>query len=196
LSDLLPVVVGISGASGAILGRRLVDRLLAMGRPVAATASPWRGRSGSRSWASPSARTWSDGGPPRADSSSTARGNGRAHLLRHLSHAGDDRGSVLGVEPGLHRSGVTTTLLHRAADVHLKERRPLVLVPREAPLSAIHLENMLKLARLGVTILPPSPASTCARRAWTRWWTSSWDALWSRPASPRDCPRSYATSEG
>ncbi len=74
-------------------------------------------------------------------------------------------------------SGVTTTLLHRAADVHLKERRPLVLVPREAPLSAIHLENMLKLARLGVTILPPSPASTCARRAWTRWWTSSWDAL-------------------
>ncbi len=40
MSDLLPVVVGISGASGAILGRRLVDRLLAMGRPVAATASP------------------------------------------------------------------------------------------------------------------------------------------------------------
>jgi len=48
-------------------------------------------------------------------------------------------------------------LVHRAADVILKERRRLVLVARETPLSEVHLENMLKLARMGVTILPPMP---------------------------------------
>jgi len=49
-------------------------------------------------------------------------------------------------------------LVHRAADVVLKERRRLVLVTRESPLSELHLENMLKLARMGVTIIPPMPA--------------------------------------
>lgn len=49
-------------------------------------------------------------------------------------------------------------LVHRAADVVLKERRRLVLVVRESPLSELHLENMLKLARMGVSIVPPMPA--------------------------------------
>ncbi|HEY8242917.1 MAG TPA: flavin prenyltransferase UbiX [Casimicrobiaceae bacterium] len=53
--------------------------------------------------------------------------------------------------------GLADNLIERAADVMLKERRPLVLVPRETPLSAIHLDNMARLARAGATILPPAP---------------------------------------
>lgn len=53
--------------------------------------------------------------------------------------------------------GASRSLIERAADVMIKENRKLILVPRETPFSAIHLENMLKLARLGVTILPANP---------------------------------------
>ena len=55
-------------------------------------------------------------------------------------------------------NGYANNLIERAADVTIKEGRPLLLSPREMPFSAIHLENMLKLARLGVKIAPPVPA--------------------------------------
>lgn len=54
-------------------------------------------------------------------------------------------------------AGMSDNLIERAADVTLKEQRKLILVPREAPFSALHLENMLKLARLGALILPANP---------------------------------------
>ncbi|MDQ0189052.1 UbiX family flavin prenyltransferase [Alicyclobacillus cycloheptanicus] len=56
------------------------------------------------------------------------------------------------------RYGLADNLISRAADVTIKESRTLVIVPRETPLSAIHLENMLRLAELGVRIVPPMPA--------------------------------------
>jgi len=54
--------------------------------------------------------------------------------------------------------GLGDNALRRAADVTLKEKRPLILVPRETPFGEIHLENLLKLSRLGATIVPPIPA--------------------------------------
>ncbi len=55
-------------------------------------------------------------------------------------------------------SGIADNLIHRAADVCLKEKRPLILLPRETPLSPIHLKNMYRAAISGATIMPPSPS--------------------------------------
>ncbi len=153
-----PYVVGISGASGAILAQRAIERLLALGFPVHLTASHtahdiWQQETG-RKLEDDVAR-WCEGGAlsyyragdfnaPIASGSFPTRGT----LIIPCST------STLGSLA----SGVSSNLLQRAADCAIKEGRRLVLVPRETPLSAIHLENMARLARLGVHIVPPVPA--------------------------------------
>ena len=152
-----PVVVGITGASGAVLARSTIDQLLSMNVPVIATASS----AGRMVWQEEMDESFGE---------DLERWSDNGHFTYYAT--GDLKAPIAsGTFPTLGMvvvpcsmatvaaiaHGLSDNLLRRAADVCLKERRPLVLVPRETPLNAIHLENMASLARLGVTILPPEP---------------------------------------
>jgi 4-hydroxy-3-polyprenylbenzoate decarboxylase len=154
----LPVVVGITGASGHLLAQRCIERLLDYGYPIllvctapgrrvwgeeldrdlAAAITGWRAQGSVTQY------NVNDIGAPIASGGLPTHGM----LVVPCS-----MGTVAGIA-----AGASGNLLERAADVTLKEFRPLALVPRETPLSVIHLENLLKLARLGVRIVPPMPA--------------------------------------
>ena len=157
MSGRRPVVVGITGASGHLVARGCVERLLRYGYPVRLVCTP----AGARVW-----REELD-----ADLGATVEGwraqgevqqlpindIGAAIASGGLATAGMlvvpcSMGTLSGIA-----CGAAGNLLERAADVTLKEFRPLVLVPRETPLNAIHLQNMLTLARMGVRIVPPAP---------------------------------------
>ncbi|MCO5555089.1 hypothetical protein L7F22_008629 [Adiantum nelumboides] len=86
------------------------------------------------------------------------RGPGRVDLVRLVPHGRDGRRPCSMKTLAQIRHGIADGLVARAADVTIKEDRKLVLVPRETPLSEIHLENMLALRRTGVRIVPPMPA--------------------------------------
>jgi len=153
-----PIVVGVSGASGALLARRAILRLGEAGYQVVATCSS----AGQRVWREELDETFdafvrdcASHIPLEAidvDDIGASIASGRRLTLGMLVvPCSMDTVSAIA-------HGRSTNLLERAADVTLKEGRPLVLVPRETPLSAIHLENMLKLARLGVRIVLPVPS--------------------------------------
>jgi len=147
------LIVGVTGATGAILGIRLLDALKAAGIETHLIVSKW----GARTLAHETLHTVE-----------------QVERMATRSYSPNDQGAAMSsgsfltagmvVVPCSMRtlaaiaSGQSEHLIHRAADVVLKEQRKLVLVVREAPLSAIHLENMLKLSRMGVVILPPVPA--------------------------------------
>jgi len=153
-----PAVVGISGASGSIVARETIDKLIQMNIPVIATASSaarmvWREEldesfgDALERWVDTGQFTYyhnSDLAAPIA--SGTFPTLGMVVVPCSMSSI------------GAIAHGITDNLMRRAADVSLKERRPLVLLPRETPLNAIHLENMATLARLGATILAIQPA--------------------------------------
>jgi len=156
-----PVVMAFTGASGAPYGVRLLEQLVAKGRDVSLIVSSHglrllntetdigdvaglRVAVGASAWdAHVTVFDDTDRGAGPASGSATTGG---------MVICPCSMGTLASIAAGTSRS-----LVERAADVTLKERRPLVLVPRETPLSAIHLENMLRLTRAGAVILPASP---------------------------------------
>jgi 4-hydroxy-3-polyprenylbenzoate decarboxylase len=156
-----PIVVGITGASGAPYAVRLLQALTAAHRRVSLIVSKYgmrllatesgiesmdalRDAVGIDAWASYVEVFSNDdrGAAPASGSSRTA-----GMIICPCS-----MGTLSAIAAGASRS-----LIERAADVTLKEQRKLVLVPRETPLSAIHLGNMLRLARAGAVVMPAAP---------------------------------------
>src|ERR1035437_8140590 len=146
------IVVGITGATGSIIGVRLLEVMREAGVETHLIMSRW----GARTMIHETSRTVEE---VNALASHTYNPNDQGAAVSSGSFLTD--GMV--IAPCTMRTlaaiatGQGEHLVHRAADVTLKERRRLVLVVRESPLSEIHLENMLKMARMGVIILPPMP---------------------------------------
>ncbi|WP_088833425.1 UbiX family flavin prenyltransferase [Paenibacillus elgii] len=160
-----PWVIGITGASGAAYGVRLCRFLLSAGEDVhlIVTDAGWRvlkeelGWDASKRQESVRLHFESDNWPGKLEyvpvqdiGAKTASGSFRTQGMVVVPCS---MGTLSGIA-----NGASDNLLERTADVMLKEGRKLIVVPRETPLHAIHLENMLKLARLGVRILPAMPA--------------------------------------
>ncbi|MNW25681.1 putative aromatic acid decarboxylase [compost metagenome] len=157
------IVVGITGASGSIYGVRLIETLLDAGIEVHLVVSNagWRVLKEELGWnVTDREGTLNDMFGDRPGSliyhpvtdigASVASGS---FLVDAMIVMPCSMGTLSAVA-----HGTSDNLMARAADVMIKEGRPLVLVPRETPLHAIHLENMLKLAQLGVKIIPAMPA--------------------------------------
>jgi 4-hydroxy-3-polyprenylbenzoate decarboxylase len=159
------VVLGVTGASGALYARRLLDRLVRARVEVCLTVSPAGALVVSDEldirvdWLNPGDAVKAILG--RTDRRVTyypfdrleapiASGSYPADAMVVIPCSASTLGAIA--------SGVTLNLLHRAADVTLKERRPLILVLRETPLSVIHIENMGRAARAGALILPAMPS--------------------------------------
>ena len=152
--DLVKIIVGVTGASGSIYGARLLE-VLGEAYPEVETHLVVS-RAGRRvllhetDYDLNDLTRWADVMHPEADiGAEPASGSAGFDAMVIAPCSVKTLGQVA--------AGIGDTLVGRAADVILKEGKKLVLLVREMPLSAIHLENMLKLSRLGVMILPASP---------------------------------------
>jgi 4-hydroxy-3-polyprenylbenzoate decarboxylase len=150
---ILKLIVGITGATGTIYGIRLLERLRGAGVETHLVISRW------------GARTLLHETPySREQVESLASVVYRPADMGATISSGSFKTDGMIIAPCSAKTlaaiahGVGENLVHRAADVVLKERRRLVLVVREAPLSEIHLDNMLRLSRMGAVVLPPVPA--------------------------------------
>jgi 4-hydroxy-3-polyprenylbenzoate decarboxylase len=147
------IIVGITGATGAIFGVRILERLREFDVETHLVVSAWGAKT------------------IEHETGMSAR---QVRSLADVSHRPGEQGATISsgsfetrgmiVAPCSVKtlaqiaSGMADDLVARAADVVIKEQRKLVLMVRESPFSPIHLENMLRLARMGVSILPPMPA--------------------------------------
>jgi flavin prenyltransferase len=148
------LVVGMTGATGAILGVRLLQELRSRAEVETHLVMTRWGRA-----------------TIQYETGLTAH---EVEALADIHYKPDDQGALISSGSFLVdamviipcsmktlagiRTGYAEGLLIRAADVTLKERRKLILVPRETPLNEVHLENMLALARMGAVLIPPMPA--------------------------------------
>jgi 4-hydroxy-3-polyprenylbenzoate decarboxylase len=161
VSGIPPLVVAITGASGAPYALKLLESLALADRSIwlIVTEHGWRllatesdvkdvqalrGRVGPKRWDA-LVTVFDDTDRGASPASGSARSSGMVICPCSM-------GTLSAVAAGSSRS-----LVERAADVALKERRKLVLVTRETPLSAIHLENMLRVTRAGAVVLPATP---------------------------------------
>jgi flavin prenyltransferase len=149
----MKIIVGISGASGAIYGIELLKALKELNIETHLVISGW--------------------GAKTIELETVFKAE-QVRSIADYHYENDDLTAILASGSFLHDGmvvapcsmkslasiayGYSDTLLTRSADVSIKEKRKLILVPRETPLSTIHLENMLKVASLNVTLLPPMPA--------------------------------------
>ena len=157
----LPLVMAVTGASGAPYAVRLLEALVAARQPVQLIVSSHglrllrteteigsvadlRARVGASAW-DEHVTVFDDDDRGAAPASGSALSAGMVICPCSM-------GTLSAISVGASRS-----LVERAADVALKERRTLLLVPRESPYSTIHLENMLRLTRAGAIVLPASP---------------------------------------
>ncbi len=156
-----PIVVAVTGASGAPYAVRLLECLVAAEQPVSlivsnhglrllstemgiASVDALRERVGSSAWDAV-VRVYDDRDRGAAPASGSSLSAGMVICPCSM-------GTISAIAVGASRS-----LIERSADVVLKERRRLIVVPRETPYSAIHLENMLSLTRAGAVVMPASP---------------------------------------
>jgi 4-hydroxy-3-polyprenylbenzoate decarboxylase len=156
-----PLILAITGASGAPYAVRLLEQLVIARQPVwlivsshgfrllqtesdIASLDALRARTGGALWEH-CVRVFDDtdrGAPPASGSA----------LTRGMVICPCSMGTVSAIAHGSSRS-----LIERAADVMLKERRPLIVMPRETPLSTVHLKNLLTLSEMGVVVTPAAP---------------------------------------
>ncbi len=150
----MKLVLGISGASGAPYTKRLLTLLREPALAAQVSVEIVLSRTAGEVWALECGGHPSDAGFPvyegRDYRAPFASGSARRDAMLILP------ASMSCIARIAH--GVSDDLLTRAADVTLKERRPLVVVPRESPYSSIHLENMLALTRAGALVVPASPS--------------------------------------
>lgn len=163
----LPIVLGVSGASAQPLALRALQLLLEAGETVDLVVSRgainvWLAELGIKVPVDPQSQQlfWREQTGTEAGTLRCHRWSDQAAAIASGSH----RTAGMVILPcsmgavGRMASGVATDLLERAADVHLKEGRPLVICPRELPWNLVHLRNLTALAEAGARIAPPVPA--------------------------------------